>query len=106
MAWNLHLTGQALETDLEEVILKLVDDLEAIGHKLTGATLTTDAGQTELPTQPIEEPVHTVGGQPVVTPAPTPPQPAPKTDETIAVTGPVIPTDTPPAPLADDGVSS
>jgi hypothetical protein len=78
MAWNLHLVGTDLKDELEEVLNDFISNLEAIGHKLTGATLTTDEGQKPLPTAPTDpEPVATIGGEPVVTP--------------------VVPVDTPPS---------
>jgi hypothetical protein len=123
MAWNLHLVGEALETELEDVLQKFIADLEGIGHKLTSATLTTDAGQKPLATTPVEEPSQTVGGEPVVS-TDTPAAPAepesdadstvpssgtqssspttdsstsdPSSETTIAVTGPQVETDTPP----------
>jgi hypothetical protein len=79
MAWNLHLTGVHLEDELEDVMKTLVEDLERIGHKLTGATLTTDEGQTELPVTPVEEPTQTIGGEPIVTPDTPPPPHEPTT---------------------------
>jgi len=72
MAWNLHITGTELGDDLNDVLQSFIADLERIGHKLTGATLTTDEGQKPLETTPVEEPAQTVGGEPVV-PVDTPP---------------------------------
>jgi hypothetical protein len=73
MTWNLHLVGEALQQDLEDVLNDLVAKLEEIGHKLTSVTLTTDAGQKELPTTPVPSTeTQTVGGEPVV-PVDTPP---------------------------------
>ena len=35
MAWNLHIVGTELQAELEEVLNRIVADLEGIGHKLT-----------------------------------------------------------------------
>ena len=73
MAWNLHLVGESLETELNDLLQKLIVDLEGIGHKLTSATLTTDAGPTALATTPLDPasvPAQTVGGETVPTDTP------------------------------------
>jgi hypothetical protein len=94
MAWNLHLVGEALEDELEAVLAKFITDLEGVGHHLTGATLTTDTGQKELPTAPVDVPAQTVGGEPVVgTDTPTVPPAAAPTPPTAQP----VKTDTPPA---------
>jgi len=101
MAWNLHIVGTDLKDELEEVLNRFIADLEGIGHRLTGATLTTDDGQKSLPTTVLpSEPVQTVGDEPVVdtsgpvtdvrvdTPPSLPDEP------TIAVSGPLVDTPT------------
>jgi hypothetical protein len=71
MSWNLHLVGESLEHDLEDVLADLVAKLEEIGHTLTSATLTTDAGPKSLATAPApDEPTQSVGGEPVTPTAP------------------------------------
>jgi hypothetical protein len=55
MQWNLHLVGESLETELEDLLQELVVKLEGTGHKLTSATLTTDAGQRPLSTTPVDQ---------------------------------------------------
>lgn len=68
-SWNLHLTGHALEEDLQKVLAKVVTELEDIGHVVEQAVLTTDYGQINLPTAPVPEPeTQTVGGEPVLSP--------------------------------------
>jgi hypothetical protein len=75
MQWNLHLAGESVETELNDVLQELITKLEDIGHHLTQATLTTDAGPKQLPTQPVPaEPEQTIAGEPVV---PTQPGTAP-----------------------------
>jgi hypothetical protein len=80
MQWNLHLVGEELEDELQEVLTDLVTRLEGIGHRLVSATLTTDAGPKSLPTTPQPEPEQTVGGEPV---APTTPAPAEPVDASV-----------------------
>jgi hypothetical protein len=98
MQWNLHLVGEALETELEDALQRLITDLEGIGHRLTSATLTTDTGQRPLATTPVEESeTQTVGGEPVVPPAPVPPVDDTVTsDSSLPASSPEVPTDTPP----------
>lgn len=100
MSWNLHLVGESLEHDLEDVLADLVAKLEEIGHTLTSATLTTDAGPKSLATAPApDEPTQSVGGEPV-----TPTDPNPIVAPSSLAPGVVapgnlsgqVPTDTPP----------
>lgn len=86
MQWNLHITGEALETELEEALQRLVADLEGIGHRLTSATLTTDTGQRSLETTPPAEDV----------PAPPADDSAPS-DSSTSDPSPEVSTDTPPS---------
>jgi hypothetical protein len=97
MQWNLHIVGQALETELEDLLQKLVVDLEGIGHQLTSATLTTDTGQRSLATTPLEEPAQTVGGEPVVDTTAPPADASGTSDSSTSDSSSEVPTDTPPS---------
>lgn len=97
MQWNLHLVGEHLETELEDVLQKLITDLEGIGHTLTSATLTTDAGPKSLPTTPVPEPTQTVGGEPITPAAPVSGStPAAPVEPTPAPADSTLPSDPPP----------
>ena len=58
--FNLHTvieTTEELEQDLKTIIAAFHEALGSIGHKVTNATLTSDAGQTNVtPPEPVEEP--------------------------------------------------
>ena len=106
MQWNLHLVGESLETDLEEVLAKLVTELEDIGHRLTSATLTTDAGQKQIGvTTPPVDPPQSVGGEPV-TPAPTDTSPAAPVESTEPPVVSTSPSSDPTTPVDDTSTVS
>lgn len=86
MQWNLHLTGEALETELEDALQKLVVELEGIGHRLTSATLTTDTGQRSLETTP---PAEDAPVEPADDSVPS--------DSSTSDSSPEVSTDTPPS---------
>jgi hypothetical protein len=67
MAWNLHITGKAVEADIKEALDAFIVALNELGHEVLSAVLTTDEGISNVPvgTTPAEEP----------TPAPTAPPP-------------------------------
>lgn len=58
--FNLHTvieTTEELEQNLKTIIAAFHEALGSIGHKVTNATLTGDAGQTNVtPPEPVEEP--------------------------------------------------
>jgi hypothetical protein len=73
MSWNLHVTGSDLAEDLQTAVADFVKALEAIGHTLDSAVLTTDAGTTTVPTTPAEAP--TASAPTFGVPTDTPPDP-------------------------------
>lgn len=69
--WNLHLVGHADESTVQPLVADFIAALENAGHVLDQATLTTDAGPTDvIVTPPAESAPQTVAGEPVVATTP------------------------------------
>jgi hypothetical protein len=87
--WILNIKGRSIEQDFTDIMEALVDDLQALGHRISSVRLTSDAGEKNITPGSVSEPTPDVP----VTPAPAPTIPTP----VVETPAPVVEAPPPPA---------
>jgi outer membrane biosynthesis protein TonB len=81
MSWNLHIVGEKVLAEVDDIAAEIVKALEDRGHQLVSAILTDDLSQRDVAVTPAPEPEP----EPVPEPVPaTEPAPVPDVDNTPA----------------------